>query len=435
MNSSSMIWRNMQRLFAFFLTAGLLGASANAATYEAIHQFNGYNGSFAVGSLVADSAGNFYGVTSEDYGETGHCGDFGCGNVFKLYQTSSGGWASTNLHSFKGGTTDGTSPQAGLAFDSAGNLYGTTWEGGLYGFGTVYELSPNGSGGWDYSVIYNFGANFADGEGPQSTLTVDAAGNLYGSTISGGNGSGVVYELSLGSGIWTESPLYTLGGSEGSWPRGTMVFDAAGNLYGTTVYGGNLSDCGGSGCGTVFELSPSGSGSWTPSTLYAFTGKSDGSLPWYAGVILDSAGNLYGTTGAGGHDSQCTGGCGVVYELSPDGSGGWTETTIHSFTGSDGTPGTGGAWPVYNLTFDGSGNLYGVSKRGGTAGEGVVYKLSQSGGVWTETKLHDFSGANGYPYQSGLSFGPGGNLYGMTIGGSGDGDCNSNCGVVFQVTP
>lgn len=421
-------------------------SASSAATYKVIHEFNGTNGSFPVGNLVADSAGNFYGVTSEDYGETGDCAGLGCGNVFKLYQTSSGGWASINLHTFRGGTKDGTSPQAGLVFDSAGNLYGTTWEGGLYGVGTVFELTPTSTGGWDYSVIYNFGAAYTDGEGPQAQLVVDSAGNLYGSTISGGNtggycnnlSCGVIYELSpSGSGTWTEKVLYSFSGSDGAWPRAALASDAAGNFYGITTYGGNLSDCGGGGCGTVFELSPNGSGGWTQTTLYAFTGKSDGNYPWYAGVIFDSAGNLYGTTGAGGHNTQCNGGCGVVYKLSPNGSGGWAETVIHGFTGSDGTPAAGGGWPVYNLTFDASGNLYGVTYLGGQDDEGVVYKLTPSAGAWTESVLHFFSGgsASGYPFQSGLTLGPGGNLYGMTIGGSGTGDCNSDCGAVFQVTP
>lgn len=443
MNNSSKISRTV--LFALAMAAAF-AVSAQAGTYQVIHQFSGTNGSFPVGSLVADSAGNFYGVNSEDYGETGSCTGLGCGNVFKLYQTSSGGWASINLHTFKGGTKDGSSPQAGLVLDAAGNIYGTTWQGGLYGVGTVFELSPTSTGGWNYSVIYNFGATYADGEGPQAQLTIDSAGNLYGSTISGGSTAGychnlscgVIYELSpSGSGTWTEKVIHSFSGSDGAWPRAALTPDSAGNFYGITTYGGNLSDCGGQGCGTVFELSPSGGGTRTLSTLYAFTGKSDGSYPWYAGVIFDSAGNLYGTTAAGGHDSQCNGGCGVVYELSPSGSGAWTETPIHGFTGSGGVPAAGGGWPVYNVTLDASGNLYGVTYLGGQDAEGVVYKLAKSGSSWTESVLHYFSGgsASGYPYQSGLSFGPGGNLYGMTIGGSGTGDCNSNCGAVFQVVP
>jgi uncharacterized repeat protein (TIGR03803 family) len=431
------------------LTLTLIAAATSAssgATYKVIHAFNGTNGAFPVGNLVADSAGNFYGVTSEDYGETGDCAGLGCGNVFKVYQTSSGGWAGTNLHTFTGGTKDGLSPQAGLVFDSAGNLYGTTWEGGLYGVGTVFELSPTSTGGWDYSVIYNFGATYADGEGPQAQLTVDSAGNLYGSTISGGNtggycnnlSCGVIYELSpSSSGTWTETVLYSFSGNDGAWPRGTMVFDASGNLYGTTTYGGSLTNCDGGGCGSVFELSPSGGGSWTFATRYSFTGRGTGNYPWYAGVILDSAGNLYGTTAGGGNESDCNGGCGVVYKLSPNGSGGWQETVIHSFTGSDGTPAAGGGWPVYNLTFDASGNLYGATYLGGRDHEGVVYKLTPSGGAWTESVLHYFSGgsASAYPYQSGLTLGPGGNLYGMTIGDSSTGDCDTTCGAVFQVTP
>jgi uncharacterized repeat protein (TIGR03803 family) len=439
----------LRRTSTVLMLAAGLATSAHASTYQVIHDFTGATGSIPVGSLVADASGDFYGVTSQDTGETGKCAGLGCGNVFKLYKTAAGGWASTNLHKFAGGTKDGSSPQAGLAFDSAGNLYGTTWQGGLYGAGIAFELSPSpaSTSGWTYSVIYNFGASYADGEEPQTALAIDASGNLYGSTISGGNTTGychnlscgVVYELSpSSSGTWTETVLHSFSGSDGAWSRGTLVFDTAGNLYGTTEYGGNLTDCDGGGCGTVYELSPNGSGGWTQTVLYNFTGESDGKYPWYAGVIFDSAGNLYGTTGGGGHNSQCNGGCGVIYELSPNGGGGWTETVIHSFTGDDDTPGAAGAWPEYNLTADASGNLYGGAYWGGKDGDGVIYKLSPSGGgIWTESLLHYFTGgsAGAYPYQSGLTFGSDGNLYGMTIGGGNVSDCNNGCGTVFRVTP
>jgi uncharacterized repeat protein (TIGR03803 family) len=445
-SNSKALLRSICETLALMLMAAGLAANAQTSPYKVIHQFTGTTGSFPVGNLVADASGNFYGVTSQDTGETGNCAGLGCGNVFKLYQTTSGGWASTNLHKFAGGTKDGSSPQAGLVFDSAGNLYGTTWQGGLYGGGVAFKLVPVSGGGWTYSVIYNFGATYAAGEGPQAGLVIDSAGNLYGSTISGGNtgGScsnlscGVIFELSPSSGgTWTETVLHSFSGSDGVWPRAAMIFDAAGNLYGTTYYGGNLSDCGGLGCGTVFELSPSGSGGWTHSVLYSFTGKSDGKYPWYAGVIFDSSGNLYSTTAGGGHSTECNGGCGVVYELSLNGSGGWTQTVIHSFTGSNGTPGAGGAWPEYNLTFDASGNLYGGAYWGGKDADGVIYKLAKSGSAWVESVVHYFSGgsAGSFPYQSGLTLGADGNLYGMTIGGGNLSACNGGCGTVFRVTP
>ncbi len=417
--------------------------SAGAGTnYKVIHNFTGSaaSGSFPVGNLVADAAGNFYGVTSASTDTSGFCYDEyqGCGAIFKLYPTASGGWAATNLHSFTGGL-DGATPQGGLVMDAAGNLYGTTSLGGVNSLGDVFELSPTSGGGWKYSIIYTFDPPTTGGGVPAGTMVVDSAGNLYGSTIGGGaEGYGTIFELSpSSSGTWTKTMLYSFLESTGYRPSGALIFDSAGNLYGTTENGGDLS-CGyGIGCGTVFELSPNGSGGWSESVLHSFSGGfGEGKYPWYAGVIIDSAGNLYGTTSGGGHNSECDGGCGVVYKLSPNGSAGWTETVIHSFTGSDGTPGAGGAWPVYSLTADASGNLYGNAYLGGTAGEGVVFKMTPSGSGWVESVVHSFSGSGGeYPDNSGLVFGPGGLLYGMTSNGGTTDNCDPGCGTVFEVTP
>jgi uncharacterized repeat protein (TIGR03803 family) len=412
------------------------GTSARAGTnYKVIHNFTGSaaSGSFPVGNLVADAAGNFYGVTSQSTDTSGYCYDTGCGAIFKLSPTAAGGWVATNLHTFTGGL-DGDSPQAGLVMDAAGNLFGTTSVGGVDSLGDVFELTPTSSGGWKYSVIYNLGYPETGGVGPAGTMVVDSAGNLYGSTVGGGaEGYGTIFELSpSSSGTWTQTVLYSFLESSGQRPTGALIFDSAGNLYGTTQLGGDLT-CGyDAGCGTVFELSPNGSGGWSESVLHSFTGGfGEGMYPMDAGVIFDSSGNLYGTTSGGGHNSECDGGCGVVYKLSPNGSGGWTETVIHSFTGSDGTPGAGGAWPVYTLTADASGNLYGNAYLGGTAGEGVVFKMTPSGSGWVESVVHSFSGSGGDgPYNSGLVFGPGGLLYGMTaLGGT------MGYGTVFEVTP
>jgi uncharacterized repeat protein (TIGR03803 family) len=435
---------------AVTLMAGSPVIIAQSSSYQVIHNFIGTTGTFPVGNLITDASGNLYGVLAEDTNATGNCvATSGCGNVFKLYKTSSGGWAISQLHKFAGGKTDGDYPQGGLAFDSAGNLYGTTYAGGLYGQGIAYKLSPNSSGGWTYSVIYNFGASFAGGEGPQATLLVDATGNLYGSTISGGNtggicasGCGVVFELSpSSSGTWTGTVLHSFTGTDGSWPRAPLIFDAVGNLYGTTQYGGDTSACGNGGCGTVFELSPNSTGGWTETVLYSFTGRTDGSLPFYSGVIFDAAGNLYGTTAGGGHNSQCNGGCGVVFKLSPNGSAGWTETAIHSFTGKSGYPDYGGGWPESSLTSDASGNLYGATYwggKGGGTGDGVVFKLSpNSSGGWDEVVLHAFAGGAGgaFPYHTGVTFGSGGYLHGMTLGGGNLTDCSGGCGTVYEVMP
>src|SRR5260370_1801942 len=308
----------MRAVVAIVLIAASTSARAGA-NYKVIHNFTGSaaSGSFPVGNLVADAAGNFYGVTSQSADTTGYCYYTGCGAIFKLYPTAAGGWAATNLHTFTGGL-DGESPQGGLVMDAAGNLYGTTLVGGVDSLGDVFELSPTSSGGWKYSVIYNFSYPTLGGDGPAGTLVVDSAGNLYGSTEGGGaENYGTIFELSpSSSGTWTETVLYSFLESSGRRPGGALIFDSAGNLYGTTQNGGDLT-CGyGIGCGTVFELSPNGSGGWSESVLHSFTGGfGEGKYPWYAGVIFDSAGNLYGTTSGGGHNSECAGGCGVVYKL------------------------------------------------------------------------------------------------------------------------
>jgi uncharacterized repeat protein (TIGR03803 family) len=406
-----------------------LSSGAQSQSYKVIHDFTGSaaSGSNPVGNLVEDAAGNFYGVTSRSTDTQGYCYDTGCGAIFKLSQTAAGGWATENLHTFTG-DFDGNSPQGGLVFDAAGNLYGTTVDGGVDNLGDVFELTPTSSGGWDYSVIYTFSYPTTGGSGPTGPLVVDSRGNLYG-VAGGGDGYGVVFELSpSSSGTWTESVIYSPTYTVGSRPQGGLILDSGGNLYGTTYNGGEL------GYGMVFELiRPTGFGGWSGSTLYTFGGANDdGKYPWYGGLIFDSAGNLYGTTSGGGH-SQCSGGCGIVYKLSPNESGPpWTETIIHSFAGSDGVPGGGGAWAQYSLTSDSDGNLYGTTQLGGKDGLGVVYKLTQSGGSWTESVVHYFSGgsAGAYPYQSGVVFGADGNLYGVTSEGG-----TSNGGTVFTVAP
>jgi uncharacterized repeat protein (TIGR03803 family) len=231
---------------------------------------------------------------------------------------TAGGWSEKVLHSFN--DTDGAYSSAGLIFDKNGNLYGTTLEGGDYGCsasgcGTVFELTPTAGGGWTETVLLNF--NGSDGSGPQAGLIFDAAGNLYGTTVGGGTncppfGCGTVFELTpTAGGGWTEKVLHSFGnGTDGANPFAGLIFDAAGNLYGTT-YGGGTYRCGASGCGTAFELTPAAGGSWTETVLYSFSRGNDGFEP-EAGLIFDSAGNLYGTTAVGGtYDG------GTVFELTP----------------------------------------------------------------------------------------------------------------------
>ena len=360
---------------------------------------------------------------------------------------------------FTGATTTGTTPTAGLVADAAGNLYGVTPYGGKQGHycpnssgcGFVYELSPNGSGGYTQTVLFNFDEG-PDGGFPRSNLILDAAGNLYGVTDLGGyrnkvcnsgSGCGVVYKLSPGSGGWTQTVLYTfLNAGDGNSPYGPLAFDAAGNLYGTTEFGGSSSCVAtlGNPCGLVFELTPTTSGSWTESVLHNFTGGNDGANP-YAGVVLDAAGNVYGSA-SGGNPALCkvAFSCGVVFKLS-NGSSGWTETVLHTFAdGRDGgTPG--------QLTIDGTGNLYGTSQTGGDPtctvygnanNCGVVFKLTPTlGGSWKETAFA-FSLWDGGQPQGGVTVDASGNVYGTaSVGGilSCTAGSGNGCGVVFKLTP
>ena len=345
----------------------------------------------------------------------------------------SGPTTEKKLHNFGINGTDGVYPQAGLIFDAAGNLYGTTADGGDYGVGTVFELTPNGSGGWTEKKLHNFGINSADGNSPSASLIFDAAGNLYGTTQYGGDfpcdllGCGTVFELTPdGSGGWTEKKLHNFGINEkdGIYPRAGLIFDGAGNLYGTTYQGGS-GPCS-SGCGTVFELTPTDDGGWTEKKLHSFgLNSKDGIYP-FAGLVFDAAGNLYGTTYQGGDFTCGDSGCGTVFELTRTG-GRWLEKKLHNFGN-----GTDGANPYAGLTFDAAGNLYGTTAQGGDYNNGTVFELTPNGsGGWTERKLHNF-GINNKDAtlpQAGLIFDDAGNLYGTTAEGGDD-----SGGTVFEIT-
>jgi uncharacterized repeat protein (TIGR03803 family) len=340
--------------------------SKNGWTQTALYSFGGTpDGAFPLAGLILDSSGSLYGTTYLG-------GTHGFGTVFRLMPSGSG-WTETLLYSFTGGN-DGGRPSAGLIFDSKGNLYGTTQQGGTGGSGVVFELTPSG-GRWGERVLYSFTGG-SDGSGPRVGLTLHAS-KLYGTTYVGGTGGfGVVFELKHLNGAWVETAIYNFSGNtDGGYPLGGVVFDAAGNLYGTTSLGGDLGCPRGSGCGTVFELKPSG-GTWTESALYSFTGGGDGDFP-QAGLILRS-GSLYGTTQSGGSS-----GSGAVFELIPS-VGGWTESVLYSFTG-----GSDGKFPLAGLVL-GSGGLYGTTYGGGTGGHGVVFEVTQ-----TEWKEFGFTPAGG----------------------------------------
>jgi len=282
----------------------------------------GAGGSRPGGGVVLDAVGNIYGTTSEG-GNLSDCRGAGCGVVFKL-SPSSHGWHETIIHTFTGGT-DGAYPAAPLLMDGSGNLYGTAESGGnlkacnSYGCGVAYELSES-SGAWKETVLHSFTGGVDDAY-PSSPLVFDSTGNLYGTTYQGGDlsgcnafGCGTVFALSRNSDGWKMTVLRIFGGGQdGANPAAGLILDSAGNLYGTTVYGGASGDCGSAGCGTAFELSPS-SGVWSLRVLHAFTGEPDGAFP-YGGLLFDKAGNLYGTTEYGGFGG--VGGVGTVFEITP----------------------------------------------------------------------------------------------------------------------
>jgi uncharacterized repeat protein (TIGR03803 family) len=338
------------------------------------------------------------------------------------------GVGSENILFTLAGGDEPSLPYAGLVFDKSGNLYGTTELGGTSNQGTVFELTPNPNGTWVQTVLHNF-SGAADGAQPHGSLVFDALGNLYGTTNYGGHtncssGCGTVFELTPGSEGWTESVLYSFtGASDGREPYARLLLDSAGNLYGTTQQGGNVTSACSMGCGTVFKLAPSANG-WTESVLYAFQGSTDGASP-YSGLIFDPSGNLYGTASEGGRTAS-----GVIFKLSLN-SGVWTESVLHSFSGEG-----DGQYPYGDLIFDASGTLYGTTLQGGAHGYGVVFELRpSSNGNWPLSVLHTFSGNPAEDPVSGLAMDQSGNLFGTTMLGGTEPSCPNGCGALFELLP
>jgi uncharacterized repeat protein (TIGR03803 family) len=407
-----------------------------------LHSFNYTDGAYNLSSgLVFDAAGNLYGTTPSGgiYG----CDTLGsCGVAFELVRGADGKWTENVLHSFSPGDSLGFFPRAGLILDARGNLYGTTDSGGRFcsasvSCGTVFELSPS-SGQWTAKAIYAFRAG-SDGSNPQAALTFDAVGNLYGTTSEGGDSAdGTIFELTpQTNGSWIKRTLHSFTTAEGAGPQSPMVLDRAGNLYGTADFGGaRRSACGGYGCGTAFELSPAKKGVWTLKVLHSFGNGKDGAYP-VSGLTMDSAGNLFGVTSQGGaRSSACFAyGCGTAYELTRENSNNWTERVIHDF-GS----GSGGNLPRGNLVVDETGALYGGAVFGGSYNDGIAFRLIQSGDRWKETVLHTFGrGKDGVNPESGMIFDQNGNLYGATAYGGTyrAGACNTShgCGTIFTIMP
>ena len=380
-----------------------------AQTETTLYNFTGFaDGNDPLSNLVMDSAGNLYGTTFVG-------GAYGAGEVFEVSPSAGRGWTETVIYNFTGGL-DGANPYySGVIFNAAGNLYGTTVGGGASNFGTVFELTPKGSA-WTETVLYSF-AGQPDGASPYSGLAFDAHGNLFGTTYGGGaTANGTVFELTRGTkGQWSESVIHSFNFTSGSAPAGEVTFDRHGNLYGVTQGGGN------SGAGVIFKLVPSASGHWSGQVLHSFTGGSDGGYPYAEKLVFDRLGNLYGTTEGGGTYLG-----GTVFKLSHNSAGVWTESVLYSFDPAiDSNPTSG-------LILDANGNLYGTCSNGnGETTVGAVFELSpQGGGTWSETNLFFFDRQNGEFPEGSLLGDSAGNLYGTTwLGGT------FGMGTVFEITP
>ncbi len=407
--------RFLQFVRAFLATVAtfaLLLSAASASTTKVIYSFaGGSDGEYLDTDLVIDGAGNLYGSTVQG-------GKFGSGTVFRLSPSGSG-WTHTVLYSFTGGT-DGGEPYKGVTLDFHGNLYGTAVTGGggscEGGCGVVFKLTHSG-GTWTQTVIHQFTGG-DDGSGPGSGLTFDPRGNIYGMTPTGGAyGLGVVYQLQPHTnGEWKLNVLHAFtGGDDGSSASaGRLILDPAENVYGVTTVGGANGD------GVVFEITHT-QGAWTLSPLYSFKDQPDGALP-YGGLIVDKAGNLYGTTYyAGVHD------VGTVYKLT-HAKDEWIETVLYSFRG-----GSDGSSPISTLVSDAAGNLYGTSSDGGTSCAcGVIFKLApQANGSWIETVPFRFPGAPGAGFAyNGMVADSAGNFYGATTHGG-----TTNDGTIYKFAP
>jgi hypothetical protein len=350
----------------------------------------------------------------------------------------------TVLYRFQG-ASDGAVPY-GLVFDRQGNAYGTTQLRGdgscTYpnpGCGAVFEASPvtdgdgKFTGSWNKKLIYVFRGG-QDGYGPVAPLALDESGNLFGATVYGGGttgcggaGCGTVFELSRRNGCWVETVLYRFtGGADGGSPESSVTIDRAGNIFGTTFNGG-LKQCKGFPCGVAYELQRSASG-WRETVLHSFDFK-DGSQP-IGGLILDSSGNLFGTTAYGGPPYPPDG-AGTIFALKPSPSG-WEFEVLYSFPEFDGNP-------TATMTLDGNGNLYGTANGGGAFGYGSVFELQRptsQEAAWNFSNLYSFTLGQdgGFPY-GGVAFDSAGNLYGPATGGGIIGPCQIGCGVVFKLAP
>jgi uncharacterized repeat protein (TIGR03803 family) len=400
---------------ALFAAATALCAQA-AEKQSILYNFNTTSGGYlGVRNLVMDKSGNLYGTAG-----TGGISATCCGTVFELSPKSGGGWIYSVIYVFTGSPFDAY-PVGSLAIDASGNLYGST---SGYSMGEIFELTPDGSGGWTKNTLGVTGPEAGFGAMP---LILDAAGNIYGANELGGKKNyGYVFKGSRTSGGgWTFEHLHDFGGPDGANPVGGLAMDASGNLYGTTYAGGTSLECLG-GCGTVFELTQQ-AGTWNYNMIHEFDG-TNGTNP-RAPVTIDAAGNLYGTASIGGSH-----GLGLVFELTLV-SGVWQPHVLHGFSGANGD----GSFPDRPVVISG-GNLYGTTAFGGggldvcasppETGCGSVFELSPSGSTWKQTILHDFTGGGDGAFPTGVIIDSTNKLYGATFEGG-----SSGVGVVYELFP
>jgi len=403
----------VKRFIGIFAVVLALALTGWASTEKVLWNFAGGSDGADPWSnyFISDAKGNLYAATGDG-------GTYGQGVVFML--TLAG--KETILYEFKGQSNgDGASPHGRLAFDSKGNIFGTTQAGGTNGTGTVYELSPQAGGGWAETVLYSFSASgTTDGADPSAGMTIAPDGTMYSTTPDGGStGAGVIFSMKKTSKGWKQKVIQNLNGSSnGGFPYEGLMMDTAGNLYGAAPTGGA------SGQGVIYRLSLTKKG-WVETVLYNFTNQNgDGSGLYWIDLISDKAGNIYGATSFGG-----TNGTGTVWELVYSKSKKtYSETILYEF----GANGSGdGNNPYGGLAMDSKGNLYGTTLNGGSSNIGTSYKLTKRGTTWTETILHNFVGADdgnaptGNPYLDAK-----GRVYGMTETGG-----TSNLGIVYRITP
>jgi uncharacterized repeat protein (TIGR03803 family) len=403
-------------LVVVFAAAVIAVPAAQAQTFSVLHNFTGEgDGALPYAGVTVGPGGVLYGTASAG-------GNHGHGVAFKLANQGSS-WTLSPLYEFTGGS-DGADPFGGVVIGPNGALYGTTSYGGAENYGTVFELRPPPTACkailcyWSESVLYTF-MEVPDGQYPEFVnLAFDRAGNIYGTTMLGGMyNSGTAFELTPSGGGYTESIIHSFGGgSDGVYPYSGVVLDTAGNVYGTTFGGGTGTGCRG-GCGTVYQLMPSSG--WLENILVDFD-VTNGYTP-LGGLIIDASGNLYGTTTAGGQHEF-----GEVFKLAPSG-GGFTYTSLYAFD-QDCDSQSG-------VTMDAAGNFFGACYEGGAHQDGWIFELTNCSETCSVVDLHDFSGSDGWsPYDAPV-LDANGNLYGTTYAG-GTGNCPQHgCGVVWEITP